>query len=306
MVKVEVVDTGGRYFIGTGTVVRPGRVATACHVTRSARRIDVLQGGLRHAVEWQRADSEHDVCLLRVPALESVAASVGRSDSLSAGDPVIAIGFTGGVSLAPAIGAVERLYRHDGARVILTDAGFSSGASGGGLFDVEGRLVGLLMFRMRGPGAQFFAVPAEWFAALADSDDHYRPVAPLVGPEAFWHRSPESLPWFMRAHSMESDDRWEELRVLAAQWHAARPEDADALHLLGRLDQRREDRLAAIEHYRAAVAADPHHGSAWFDLGMTYLQAGRRLEAQAVVAPLLAASPILGRRLIDALPARYE
>lgn len=155
VVKVEAVDAGGRYFLGTGIIVRRDRVVTACHVTRPARRITVLYGGLRHPVARQRADAVHDVCVLDVPALDAVPVPVGRSGSLSVGDAVIAVGFTGGGGLTPATGVVEGLFCHDGAKVILTDAGFSSGASGGGLFDADGRLVGLLMFRMRAPGAQF-------------------------------------------------------------------------------------------------------------------------------------------------------
>ncbi|MFO1318728.1 MAG: serine protease [Burkholderiales bacterium] len=306
VVKVEAVDAGGRYFLGTGIIVRRDRVVTACHVTRPARRITVLYGGLRHPVARQRADAVHDVCVLDVPALDAVPVPVGRSGSLSVGDAVIAVGFTGGGGLTPATGVVEGLFCHDGAKVILTDAGFSSGASGGGLFDADGRLVGLLMFRMRAPGAQFFAVPSEWFAAGTASDDGLETVRPQVGPGPFWRESGDALPYFMQAHSMESEQRWDDLTELARRWHASRPGDADALYLLGRLDSRRRDALAAIDHYRAAVVVDRRHGPAWYRLGMTYLETGRMAEARAVVSPLLGASQVLGRRLIDAFPELPE
>lgn len=105
---------------------------------------------------------------------------------------------------------------------------------------------------------------------------------------------------------MESEQRWDDLTELARRWHASRPGDADALYLLGRLDSRRRDALAAIDHYRAAVVVDRRHGPAWYRLGMTYLETGRMAEARAVVSPLLGASQVLGRRLIDAFPELPE
>jgi hypothetical protein len=48
-------------------------------------------------------------------------------------------------------------------------APFTSGASGGGLFDADKRLVGILMFRMRGAGAQYFS---EYREAVARDPRH--------------------------------------------------------------------------------------------------------------------------------------
>jgi S1-C subfamily serine protease len=41
--------------------------------------------------------------------------------------------------------------------VIQTSTAFTSGASGGGLFDEDGRLVGILTYRLRGASGYYFS-----------------------------------------------------------------------------------------------------------------------------------------------------
>jgi serine protease Do len=207
IVKVEVSLDEGQRFVGTGTVVAPERVVTACHVTMKAQRIHVSHGGVRRLVSGQRADMEHDLCLLAVPGLEAGAVALGRAGRLVVGEAVVALGFTGGNVLSPAFGAVENLHRLDGANVVQCDARFTSGASGGGLFDESGALVGILMFRLRGSGPQFFAVPVEWFEAWIGRSEAYGPVEPLAGVP-FWARPADALPRFMQAGTLEAESRW--------------------------------------------------------------------------------------------------
>jgi serine protease Do len=149
VLKVEAA-VPGRYSIGSAVVVGPDRVVTSCHVTRQARAIDVLRSGLRHPVQSQHADVEHDLCVLHVPGLGAAPAMLGSSAALERRDPVLAIGFTGGLGLQFSEGEVVALHRHAAAAVIQSSNWFSSGASGGGLFDSGGRLVGILTFRLRG------------------------------------------------------------------------------------------------------------------------------------------------------------
>lgn len=302
VVKVEVVNDAGVYFVGTGTVVANELVVTACHVTRSARRIDVLHGGLRHRAISQRSDTEHDLCVLRVPGLDAQAVLVGRSASLEIGQEVLAIGFTGGAGLAPASGTIERLYSLDGGQVVQSDAAFSSGASGGGLFDGDGSLVAILLFRMRGPGPQFFAVPVEWLGLAVDGARLFEPVAPLSEVAPFWQRPLDVLPFFMRANAMAAEQRWDDLYRLANQWHQIDTHDPEALYVRGLCENRRAQNEAALASFLEATAVDRTHAHAWFELGLTYLRLGRVPEARSVIPALSAASRVLGHRLIDVMP----
>ena len=91
----------------------------------------------------------HDLCLVRVPHLDLPPAAIRGSGRLRLGEHVMAAGFPAGGNLVIREGQVEGLYLYDGGNVIRTSATFDAGASGGGLFDDEGALVGLLAFKAR-------------------------------------------------------------------------------------------------------------------------------------------------------------
>jgi len=170
VLKVEVLRAERGYSLGSGVVVGSERVVTNCHVTRDARQIRVLQGGLRLPAQLQQVDAYHDLCFLRVRGIESArAVRLGLAGELSIGQPVTAVGHTAGAFHSSA-GAVLALHRMDGARVIQSSNFFSSGASGGGLFDAEGKLVGVLSFRLRGATGHYFAMPAEWLQRQVKAD----------------------------------------------------------------------------------------------------------------------------------------
>ena len=116
------------------------------------------------------------------------------------------LGVLGGVvnaggDLAVCEGVIEGLYRFDGGEVIRTSSTFDAGASGGGLFDEEGALVGFLAFKARSGARLHFALPADW--ALPGSM-----VSSLLGPVdvtndrvAFWQQPRASQPAFL-GHAM--------------------------------------------------------------------------------------------------------
>src|SRR3981081_2657105 len=79
VVRVEVSRPGTGYSVGTGVVVAPGKVATACHVLRGGSQVSVIHAGIRRTVLTRSAPSpDHDVCVLQVPALEARPAVLSR------------------------------------------------------------------------------------------------------------------------------------------------------------------------------------------------------------------------------------
>ncbi|MFM2066905.1 MAG: hypothetical protein RLZZ584_1814 [Pseudomonadota bacterium] len=197
IVKIEARTASG-YALGTGVVVGPGQVVASCHVTRDAQAVDALYTGLRLRATAQRANVGHDLCVLDVPRLDAPVVPLAGSGSLQPGQAVVALGFSGGLGLATSRGEVISLHDHDGARVIRSSTGFISGASGGGLFNDAGELVGVLTFRLRGADRHYFSVPADWLATLvtpASPGSQGTPpvptqaIAPLAG-HAFWEARP--------------------------------------------------------------------------------------------------------------------
>lgn len=248
VLKVEVIRAHGGFSLGSGVVVDADRVATNCHVTRDARQIAVLQGGLRLPAQAQRIDAYHDLCLLHVRGIDRARAVVLAPDArLAIGQPVTAVGHTAG-ALRGSVGEVLALHRMDGARVIQSSNYFNSGASGGALFDAESRLVGILSFRLRGGTAHYFTVPAEWLARQLGDAEGEQAIGPRSGEAAFWEQPLDQQPTFLQAAVLENNRDWRALQPLAADWARRDPDDAEPWYMLGlaldRLDRPGEARHA--------------------------------------------------------------
>ena len=164
-VGVEISAGDGRH-TGSGTIVSPqGLVLTAGHVSTepNARATVVLPDGRRVSartlgLHWQGAA---DCGLIQCELAEGetlAAVELAPAESLSVGEWVIAVGYTYGSFQGPnatppavRIGRIRRM--RDGSGSIEMDAPLASGDSGGGLFDLEGRLVGVNS--SAGPEPQF-------------------------------------------------------------------------------------------------------------------------------------------------------
>ena len=300
VVKIEVSRSGG-YSLGTGVVVGRGKVVTACHVLRGGIRIAVLYAGVRHGAVARITSAEHDICVLRVPYLEAPPVLLRPTSQLAIGEDVGAIGYSAGAGIHYARGAVDRLHRYDKGKVVQSSAAFTSGASGGGLFDADRRLVGILMFRMRSAGAQYFSAPVEWIAKSVD-DSASEAVDTGIADEPFWNRVPERLPYFMRANVLVREERWDELRALLSQWKLDEPSSAEPAYLSGELDTRRGQTALAFIEYRAAVARDPEHALAWNALVRTSMLLRDVGHAQQAYVRLVPLSAVLSSRIADEFP----
>ena len=299
VVKIEVSRLNG-YSLGTGVVVDRGKVVTACHVLRGGIRVAVLYAGVRHSAVAHTASSERDICLLQVPLLEAPPVALRSTSHLAIGEDVGAIGFSAGAGVRHAHGVVDRLHRFDEAMVIQGSAAFTSGASGGGLFDADRRLVGILLFRMRGAGSQYFSAPVEWIAVtgnLAGDESN----AEMAG-EPFWNRAPDRLPYFMRANLLLSEGRWDELKALLSQWQLDEPSSAEPAFLSGEIDIRHGQTELALIDYREAVARDPGHALAWSGLLRASMHIRDLEVARFAYGKLASLSAVLSNRMADEFP----
>ena len=236
VLMVEVIRAQGGYSLGSGVVLGADSVVTNCHVTRDARQIVVLQAGVRLPAQSQRVDAQHDLCLLRVRGIDGSRAV--ELANVAIGQPVTAVGHTAG-ALQSSVGVVLALHRLDGARVIQSSNYFNSGASGGGLFDADLRLVGILSFRLRGAAAHYFAMPVQWLERDLRSAQDEQPISPRDRADlAFWERPLATQPYFLRAAVLENDGDWNALQPLAAEWTRQEADDPEPWYLLGLALQR--------------------------------------------------------------------
>ncbi|MGH8750916.1 MAG: trypsin-like peptidase domain-containing protein [Burkholderiales bacterium] len=299
--KIEAHNPDGSTSFGSAVMVAPGKLVTNCHVTRNANSIEVIKSGLRWDAHQQQSDIEHDLCLLYVPAAETLVARLG-SGKLKVGQQVYAIGFVGGLGPRFSAGEVRALYNYDGGKVIQTTTPFHGGASGGGLFDEQGFLVGVVTFRSRLDQTYHFSLPVSWVStslAMSKASE----VAPLpVGDSAFWQKRDENQPYFLRAATMEAAREWGDLLQLAGKWSVTEKNNADSWLALGKARYHLHQAEEAITAYRQALMIDPDYPQAWYNLGLVYLEQNRRNELEEVRKTLAAFDPELADQL-KSIPA---
>jgi S1-C subfamily serine protease len=198
---VEARSAGGSARRGSAVAIGRDLLLTNCHVTRGATNILVARDGYTWPATVRTGNGELDLCILAAPMGAARAARFRDAASLAVGERVYAAGYPLGQGISIRGGAVTALHRHENSNVIQVSAPFDFGASGGGLFDRHGNLVGVLTFKMVGGDDYYFAVPTEWISrVLAEA-------ARKEEATAFWERSTTALPPFLSKIALDSAGR---------------------------------------------------------------------------------------------------
>jgi S1-C subfamily serine protease len=108
------------------------------------------------------------LCELESPKLRATPAQIGDSDAVKVGDRVYAIGAPRGFDETFSDGLISgrRDWGDGRGELIQTNAAISHGSSGGGLFDSNGRLVGITIGGFTDSQNLNFAIPSKWILAL--------------------------------------------------------------------------------------------------------------------------------------------
>jgi len=146
--ETEEQDTGA----GSGVIITTdGYIVTNNHVVEGLGNISVyLQDGTKYPATLIGTDNFSDLAIIKIEAENLPAATLGNSVNTAVGTTVYAIGnplglFTSSVSRG-IISGLDRTITIDGVSMTLmqTDAAVNPGNSGGGLFNAEGELIGVV------------------------------------------------------------------------------------------------------------------------------------------------------------------
>jgi hypothetical protein len=154
---------------GSAVVVGPGRLITTCSVLRQGRALQVRQDDVSYAATLEFPDPERDLCQITARSLKAPAVTIAPAGAVRVGQRVYAIGSPRGVEIALSEGLISSLRGGEGgAPLIIHGAPLGAGSNGGGLFDAEGRLVGITTAQRRDAQALYAAIPAEWIAEVPE------------------------------------------------------------------------------------------------------------------------------------------
>ena len=157
---------------GSGVVISSdGYILTCAHVVSGASNITVTIGDTDYPATVVGEDDTSDVAVLKIDATDLTPATVGNSDSLAVGESVLAVGNPlgelGGTVTSGIVSALNRSVSIQGSSSVNTmsliqmDASVSPGNSGGGLFNMNGELVGIVNAKSSDSDAEGlgFAIP---------------------------------------------------------------------------------------------------------------------------------------------------
>ena len=149
---------------GSGVIISSdGYILTCAHVVSGASQITVTIGDTDYTATVVGEDDTSDVAVLKIDATGLTPATVGDS-VLAVGNP---LGELGGTVTSGIVSALNRSVTIQGSSstntmsLIQMDASVSPGNSGGGLFNMNGELIGLVNAKSSSSDAEGlgFAIP---------------------------------------------------------------------------------------------------------------------------------------------------
>lgn len=154
---------------GSGVILTTdGYIVTNYHVVEGAQQITVtLHDDSTYTATVVGSDQQSDIALLKIDATGLTPAVLGDSDSVQVGAVVIAVGnpmgTLGGTVTDGIVSALNRDISVEGNEMTLmqTSAAISPGNSGGGLFNTNGELIGIVNAKYSDEDAEGlgFAIP---------------------------------------------------------------------------------------------------------------------------------------------------
>lgn len=245
---------------GSGIVIANQQVVTNCHVVEDSTAIKVKAGDKEFVGTLALADTPRDLCALDVPGLATPHAVIRSHNDVKVGERVFAIGNPLGFGLSVSAGLMSTIGQYRGEPQLYTSAALSPGSSGGGLFDADGRLVGITT-RVLAYGQNVnVAIPAEWISELPQRGKHPSPQAPAVQPDPNWSEQAEAL--------LRQGGKWAELLELARKWQLAYPTSSDAQAFAGLALFNLNRPSDALDVLVKATQANPKHATARAYLGL--------------------------------------
>jgi serine protease Do len=258
VVKVHVANDRGNHGVGSGVVVAKNYIVTNCHVIANSQGIHVTKYGVSYSPDALIADWKSDLCILKFKFLELKPVIMKKTADVEYETDVFTKSY-GGNSARPgsSFGTVKAKFDFDGHQIIQSSASFMLGASGGGIFNYQGELLGITTFKTPGRSAFYYSMPVEIIEEMLTKGEE---VSITTAPErAFWDQPEEDQPYFMQVVSALNKKDWNKLKIISEDWVKSEPEADESNFHLGLANYHQENQDNAYKLFKKVVSQNKKH-----------------------------------------------
>ncbi len=255
--------------VGSGVVVANESVVVPCHLVRDSPRIIVRGADAAYSAALRENDKRRDLCALAAPGLPNPPVRRGAGE-LKVRQPVHAVAVFG-KELVAREGKVVALRPFDNGSLVQIDVSLPPEASGGGLFDNDGNLVGVLAAYLANEKLNF-ALPLSWIDELPGR---------AAGRSRVVMRddSAGQLARVRRATQLQQKEDWRGLLKFGQGWVKADRANRQAWLSVAVAAENLGQHATAASAYLESLRLRPMDSVAWSNLCFAYGALKRNAEA---------------------------
>lgn len=159
--------------LGSGFFVNDkGDIVTNYHVLEGSAKaiIKTLEGEKGEIIEIIKYDPDLDLLIAKTSFKNKVPVSFGDSDIITVGEEIVAIGNPEGLAGTVSKGIISGIRKEDGIKLIQITASISPGSSGGPVFNLSGKVIGVATGSLNHGQNLNFAMPVNYLDSLESSN----------------------------------------------------------------------------------------------------------------------------------------
>ncbi len=150
-----------RSFQGSAVAVDKNFLATNCHLVYAGNNFSVIINN-KPKYAWVFYN-KGDLCLVKVAGTQFTPVKMRLTKTVQIGEEAYVVSNPEGFTKTISNGIISNAFADRDGVFLQTTANISPGSSGGGLFDKDGNLIGIIFLKYEEPGAEGlnFAFPTE-------------------------------------------------------------------------------------------------------------------------------------------------
>ena len=274
-VYLEMKDSTGKTWSGSGFFVRENLIATNYHVIAGAASgtAELVGKGTTYNIEgFTATDETNDLALLKVTAYGIKPLPLGNSTDVKIGETVYVAGSLMGLLGTFFDGIISsRRDKYAKERLQMT-APISPGSSGGPVLNSKGEVIGVAFMTIEDGQNLDFAIPAIYLKTLLTLS---KPAKPL----AHGNQTVSAETYFRRGYMMYELERYQEAIVAYNKAIQLKPDYAKAYYNRGVAKNDLGEHFAAISDYDKAIQRKPDDAKAYNNRGVAKNDLGEHFAA---------------------------